>query len=93
MNSTPFNGTNLGLGNIMKLSGAMTRSITAENVYGEKGRGGMAEVSDAPQAEVTRIGQPWQANYAHARELGRGWAIFSAMDGRCVPTSWRCRST
>jgi len=52
-----FNGAYVGLGNIAKLSQAVTRSITAENVYGEKGRGGMAEVSAAPQAEVIKLGQ------------------------------------
>jgi len=51
-----FNGLNMTLGNISKLSNAKTRSITAENVYGEKSKGGMAEVSDTPQPEVTKIG-------------------------------------
>ncbi len=69
-----FNGVNMGLGNIYKLSSAVTRSITAENVYGEKGRGGMAEVSDAPQEAVTRLGQHWQRQEA-ARDLGRPWKV------------------
>ena len=55
-----FNGVNMGLGNIMKLSSAVTRSITAENVYGEKGRGGMAEVSDTPQRGVKRSASIWE---------------------------------
>jgi len=37
-------GAHMSLGKIAKLSNARTRSITAENVYGEKGKGGMAEV-------------------------------------------------
>lgn len=69
-----FNGVNMGLGNIYKLSNAVTRSITAENVYGEKGRGGMAEVSDTPQDEVARIGQHWYRQEA-ARDLGRPWKV------------------
>jgi len=69
-----FNGANMGLGSIMTLSDAETRSITAENVYGEKGRGGMAEVSDTPQAEVTRIGQTW-GRQTCARDLGRPWKV------------------
>src|SRR5512137_138777 len=64
-----------GLFGISQLSDAVTRSITAENVYGEKGRGGMAEVSAAPQAEVTRIGQPWGGANACARDLGRTWKV------------------
>jgi len=49
-----FNGLNMNLGNISKLSDAKTRSITAENVYGEKGKGGMAEVGDIPQPETKK---------------------------------------
>lgn len=64
----------MGLGNIMKLSHARTRSLSAENIYGEKGRAAMAEVSGTPQPEVAKLGQPWQENAA-ARELGRGWKV------------------
>ena len=37
-----FDGLGMGLGNLARLSSARTRSISAENVTGEKGRGGMA---------------------------------------------------
>ena len=73
-----FSGAYPTLGNIMKLSSAVTRSITAENVYGEKGRGGMAEVSDTPQPEVVRIGQPWDRN-RHAGDLGQTWKVRPAL--------------
>ena len=67
------------LGNIMKLSDAQTRSISAENVYGEKGKGGMAELSITPQPEVAKIGQYWslpdQDGARCARDLGRGWKV------------------
>ena len=69
-----FTGTNMGLGNISKLSKAISRSISAENVYGEKGAGGRAEVSDTPQPAVLKIGQVWQNNKA-ARELGQKWKV------------------
>ncbi len=69
-----FNGVNMNMGNIMKLSNAMTRSITAENVYGEKGKGGMAEVSETPQPEVARIGQEWGKDDS-SRELGQKWKV------------------
>ncbi|MGE5558816.1 MAG: glycoside hydrolase family 172 protein [Bacillota bacterium] len=70
-----FNGRGLGLGAITYLSKARTRSITAENVYGEKGKGGMAEVSDTPQPEVTRLGQQWDGANSSARDLGRKWKV------------------
>jgi len=69
-----FNGLNMSLGNISKLSNAKTRSITAENVYGEKGKGGMAERSETPQPEVAKIGQKWDLK-EWSRDLGRKWKI------------------
>jgi hypothetical protein len=56
----PFNGLGMHLGNLSKLSSAQTRSISAENVSGEKGKGGMAV--EGPGAEA-------------ARDLGVGWKI------------------
>jgi hypothetical protein len=64
-----------GLFGITQLSNSQTRSITAENVYGEKGRGGMAELSTIPQPEVAKIGQKWDGPNTCARELGRGWKV------------------
>ncbi len=64
-----------GLGSISRMSKAVTRSITAENVCGEKGRGGMAEVSATPQPEVVKIGQKWQGPNPCARDLGRTWKV------------------
>ena len=65
----------MGLGTIDRLSHARTRVITAENVYGEKGRGGMAEVSAVPQPEVVKIGQHWGGANACARDLGQKWKV------------------
>ena len=62
------------LDSLTKISTARSRSISAENVYGEPGRGGMAEVSDTPQPEVVRIGQGW-GNNSCARELGQKWKV------------------
>ncbi|MFC1582538.1 glycoside hydrolase family 172 protein [Planctomycetota bacterium] len=64
---------NMGLGNIMKLSDARTRMVTAENVYSEKGRGGMAEVTGT-QPEVEKIGQETRDGSA-ARDLGLKWKV------------------
>jgi hypothetical protein len=55
-----FNGLGMNLGNLSRLSGAKTRSISPENPSGEKGKGGMA-------IEGTGAGS--------ARELGQGWKI------------------
>ena len=55
-----FNGLNMNLGNLPRLSKAISRSITPENFTGEKGKGGMA--TDGTGALC-------------ARDLGRGWKI------------------
>ncbi|MCL6511400.1 MAG: DUF2961 domain-containing protein [Anaerolineae bacterium] len=63
MNSQPprsFNGLGMHLGNLSRLSNAKTRSISAENFTGEKGKAGMATEGTGANA---------------ARELGRGWKV------------------
>ena len=55
-----FNGLGMNLGNLSRLSKAVTRSISPENPTGEKGKGGMA---------VTGTGARC------ADGLGRGWKI------------------
>lgn len=92
----PFNGLDLGLGNLYRMSPAKTRSISAENFTGAKGQGGMA-------TEGTGA--------ACARDLGQGWKVSPSVniapgqtltvadiDGpgaiqhiwlTCFPDSWR----
>ncbi|WP_217596331.1 glycoside hydrolase family 172 protein [Cohnella sp. GbtcB17] len=55
-----FNGLNLGLGNLARLSNAVTRSISPENFTGEKGKAAMA---------TTGTGE------GCARDLGIGWKV------------------
>jgi hypothetical protein len=58
--SQDFNGLNLHLGNLYRLSKARTRSISPENFTGEKGKGGMSTDGLAAGA---------------ARDLGQGWKV------------------
>jgi hypothetical protein len=58
--SQSFDGLNMGLGNLSRLSKAKTRSISAENPTGEKGKGAMATQGTGANA---------------ARDLGQGWKI------------------
>ncbi len=55
-----FNGLSIHMGNLSRLSDAKTRSISPENLTGEKGKGGMAR--EGPGAKC-------------AGDLGRGWKI------------------
>ncbi len=55
-----FNGLNMSLGNLSRLSHAQTRSISAENFTGAKGQGGRATEGTGAAA---------------SRELGQGWKV------------------
>jgi hypothetical protein len=55
-----FNGLDLTLGNLYRLSKAQTRSISPESFTGEKGRAGMS--TDGPALRA-------------ARDLGQGWKV------------------
>ena len=55
----------MGLGKLSRLSAAETRSISAENLTGAKGRGGMATEGTGAVA---------------ARELGQGWKVSPSID-------------
>src|SRR4029077_9913426 len=59
-NEAMFNGLGMHLGNLSRLSKAKTRSISAENFKGEKGKAAMSTDGAAKNA---------------ARDLGRGWKV------------------
>jgi hypothetical protein len=59
---TTFNGLDVNLGNIFRLSNAQTRSISPENFTGEPGKGGMATLETGSARN-------------EARELGQGWKV------------------
>jgi len=63
--SITFNGLDMGLGSLSRLSNAETRSISAENYTGAKGQGGMA-------TEGTGA--------VPGRELGQGWKISPSIN-------------
>jgi hypothetical protein len=55
-----FNGIDVNLGNLYRLSDAKSRSISPENFTGEKGKGGMATQGTGAKA---------------SRDLGQGWKV------------------
>ena len=57
-----FNGMDMNMGNLYRLSNAESRSISPENFTGEKGKGGMATLEEGSAARA-------------ARELGQGWKV------------------
>jgi hypothetical protein len=58
-----FNGLDVNLSNLYRLSDAKTRSISPENFTGEKGKGGMATLEEGSAARAARdLGQGWKVN-------------------------------
>ncbi|HJQ23591.1 MAG TPA: glycoside hydrolase family 172 protein [Blastocatellia bacterium] len=58
--SSSYDGLDSNLNNLYRVSDAKTRSISPENLTGEKGKGGMAVTGNAAIA---------------ARDLGQGWKV------------------
>jgi len=56
-----FNGLNMNLGNLSRLSYAKSRSISPENFTGEKGKGGMAIEGTGANA-ASDLGQGWKVS-------------------------------
>jgi len=56
-----FNGVEVNMGNLFRLSDAKTRSISPENFNGEKGRGGMATTGTGLNAS-RELGQTWKVS-------------------------------
>ncbi len=70
-NSAPaqsWNGLDVNINNLFRLSDAETRSISPENFSGEKGKGGMAKPEDKLLPNMANASGP-------ARDLGQGWKV------------------
>ncbi|WP_246132380.1 glycoside hydrolase family 172 protein [Paenibacillus hemerocallicola] len=92
----PFHGLGMGLGQLSRLSRAKTRSISAENWTGEKGKGGMASEGTG-KAASRDLGQGWKvspsvhipANSTFTlADIGEAGAIQHVWL-TCFPTLWR----
>lgn len=63
-----FNGLDMNMGNLFRLSDAKTRSVSPENFTGEKGKGGMADPADKDKPNTANA-------FNAARDLGQGWKV------------------
>lgn len=63
-----FNGLDVNMGNLYRLSDAKTRSISPENFTGEKGKAGMASPEDKEKPNTANA-------FNAARDLGQGWKV------------------
>ncbi|MCL4217259.1 MAG: DUF2961 domain-containing protein, partial [Candidatus Hydrogenedentes bacterium] len=82
-----FNGLGMSLGNLSRVSKAKTRSISAENFTGEKGKGGMATEGLSTGASRD-LGQGWKVSPAVKIEGGTTFEMASITGPGAIQQMW-----
>ena len=83
--SGSFNGLDMGLGNLSRLSDAKTRSIGPENLTGEPGKGGMATlVNGSAKSAAAELGQGWKVNPFVVIEPGQTFTMAEISGGGSI---------
>ncbi|RPD39860.1 glycoside hydrolase family 172 protein [Chitinophaga barathri] len=85
----PFNGLDMNLGNLSRLSDAKTRSISPENFSGEPGKGGMATLEQGNAKNAARdLEQGWKVNpYIHI-EPGKTYTLAEITGPGAIQHIW-----
>jgi len=82
-----FNGLGMTLGNLWRLSKAKTRSISAENPTGEKGKGGMA-VTGTGASCARDLGQGWKVSPSVVIEAGQTFTLADIEGPGAIQSMW-----
>jgi len=84
---TAFNYLGMTLGNLSRLSKAKTRSISAENPSGEKGKGGMA--AEGTGASCARdLGLGWKVSPSVVIEPGQTYVVADIEGPGAIQSMW-----
>jgi hypothetical protein len=84
-----FDGLFCHLGNIHRLSDARSRSISAENPTGEKGKGAMAELGEGISSNsAIDLGRGWKVNPAIKLEPGEKMTIADIQGPGAIQQIW-----
>lgn len=87
LSQADFNGLNLHLGNLHRLSDAQSRSISPENFSGEKGKGGMA--TEGTGAHAARdLGQGWKVSPSVRIEAGETFTLADIEGPGAIQSIW-----
>ncbi len=81
-----FNGLGMNLGALSRLSDAETRSISAENPNGEKGKGAMAPAD--PKGAARELGQGWKCRPCIRVEPGNTAMLADICDSGAIQSIW-----
>ncbi|RYY31500.1 MAG: DUF2961 domain-containing protein [Chitinophagaceae bacterium] len=84
-----FNGLDMNMGNLYRLSDAQTRSISPENFTGEPGKGGMATLEQGNARNAAReLGVGWKVNpYVHI-EPGKTFTLAEITGSGAIQHIW-----
>ena len=84
-----FDGLQMNLGNLFRTSEAKTRSLSPENITGEKGRGGMCELEDGSARHAARdLGKKWKVNPFLVIQPGETLTIADVAGPGCIQHIW-----
>lgn len=84
-----FNGMVGGMDDLTRLSKAVTRSISPENMTGEPGRGGMCELENGNARAAARdLGKGWKVNPYIFIEAGETFEIANIEGPGCIQHIW-----
>jgi hypothetical protein len=84
-----FNGVDMNLGNIFRLSDAKTRSIGPENLTGEPGKGGMATLENGSARQAAaELGQGWKVNPFIVIEPGQTFTMAEISGSGSIQHIW-----
>ncbi len=82
-----FDGLNMSLSSLPRLSNAKTRSISPENFTGEKGKGGMA--TEGTGAHAARdLGQTWKVSPSVRIEAGQTFLMADIKGAGAIQHIW-----
>ncbi|MGY5850119.1 glycoside hydrolase family 172 protein [Salegentibacter sp. F14] len=82
-----FNGVNLNLGNIFRVSDAETRSISPENFTGEPGKAAMAKEGTGSHA-ARELGQGWKVSPSVKIQPGETYTMAEVSDQGVIQHMW-----
>lgn len=83
-----FNGLGMNMGNLSRLSNAQSRSISAENFRGEKGKGGMAMEEGASWESAKELGQGWKVSPCVHIEAGQVFTVADIEGPGAIQQIW-----
>ncbi len=84
-----FDGLQMNLGNLFRTSDAKTRSLSPENVTGEKGKGGMCELENGSARQAARdLGKTWKVNPYFVVAPGETITLADVAGPGCIQHIW-----